>query len=96
MRRDLKDALANQLSPSDKDLNTSFKVSSQYDKNVVENLERQLELMKKAWLKHFNLFAFKKYKLSRDHFKIGKRKCNANVAKFTVNYCTTRTRIKSN
>ncbi len=48
MRRDLKDALSNQLSPSDKDLDTGLKTTSLFDQNVVENLEKQLDLMKKV------------------------------------------------
>lgn len=48
MRRDLKDALSNQLSPDDKDLDIGFKTANLFDKNVVENLEKQLDLMKKV------------------------------------------------
>ncbi len=51
MRRDLKDALSNQLSPNDKDLDPKFITSNLFDKNVVENLEKQLDLMKKVKLK---------------------------------------------
>jgi len=47
LRRDLKDSIANQLSPSGADLG-KFLQTNDVDRSVTQNLEKQLELMRKV------------------------------------------------
>jgi len=56
LRRDLKDSIVNQLSPSDADLGKHSQ-SNDVDRSVALNLEKQLELMRKVRRFSFKFFS---------------------------------------